>query len=111
LKVALLKANSRKEDSLIILEKLPVVIGRDPECEIQLEDIWVSPHHCMIEQVCGAVMVLDLAARTGTFLNGRRVRKAVLSAGDRLTVGRTHLLVRFLDSSAAPAPAAQGATV
>ena len=47
---------------------------------------------------------------TGTFLNGERVRKAVLTAGDRLTVGRTHLLVKFLDEFATPALTAQEAT-
>jgi pSer/pThr/pTyr-binding forkhead associated (FHA) protein len=39
--------------------------------------------------------VQDLGSKNGTFVNGVHVGKALLLPGDRLTVGRTPLFVRY----------------
>ena len=54
-------------------------------------------------------MIEDLGSTNGTFLNGRKIsRPEVLSAGDRIQVGATTLVVQ-VSVQAAPAPAAAAA--
>lgn len=79
----------------IRLSELPLVIGRNSDADIQVEDYWVSDYHCTIEEVDGALEVHDLASRTGTFVNGNRVMRVRLYPGDQLTVGRTRLRPQF----------------
>jgi pSer/pThr/pTyr-binding forkhead associated (FHA) protein len=41
--------------------------------------------------------VEDLGSTNGTFVNGRKVRRAPLRAGDTLKVGRVEFAVRTVD--------------
>ncbi len=97
--------NTRVPPRQVSLGRFPLVIGRSPEADVQVDDYWVSQYHCRIEEVDGMLEVRDLASRTGTFVNGIRIARAVIELGDRLTVGRTTLCPR-LQSTAEPAPAA-----
>ena len=48
----------------------------------------VSRRHCLVEvDDGGTVWVRDLGSLNGTWVNGRRVERARLGAGDRLRVG------------------------
>jgi pSer/pThr/pTyr-binding forkhead associated (FHA) protein len=53
----------------------------------------VSRIHCRLTATDDALEVVDLSSTNGTFVNDQRVRKAVLSAGDRLRIGRVELTV------------------
>ena len=48
-------------------------IGRDPECEIQIDNIGVSRQHATIELKDGEYVLTDLRSHNGTFVQGRRV--------------------------------------
>lgn len=74
----------------------PVGIGRGVRNEIRLLDTEVSRQHAQISRESGGCVIVDRGSSNGTFLNGTPVRKAVLSDGDRIQVGRTILL--FSDS-------------
>ena len=67
-------------------------IGRDLDNDIVLPDFWVSRKHAEIRQVGPEYHVVDLASSNGLHHNGRRVPKAVLAAGDRVTIGRHEFL-------------------
>jgi pSer/pThr/pTyr-binding forkhead associated (FHA) protein len=86
---------------IIAVEELPALIGRDISAEVCLNDSWVGHYQCILEREGRALMVLDLGTRTGTFVNGKRVKKARIMPGDRLTVGRSEFLVSYEIS---PAP-------
>ncbi len=75
----------------VYLDRFPLIIGRSADADIQVDDYWVSDYHCRIDQVDGVLEVRDLASRTGTFVNGVRVAKALLLTDDQLTLGRTVL--------------------
>jgi pSer/pThr/pTyr-binding forkhead associated (FHA) protein len=85
----------------IAVEELPALIGRDISAEVCLNDSWVGHYQCILEREGRTLMVLDLGTRTGTFVNGRRVKKARVMPGDRLTVGRSEFVVSYEIS---PAP-------
>ena len=83
----------RGEQTRRVIHSLPAIFGRDEQAEVPLADPWVSHRHCEIEQVGHALVIRDLFSKNGVFLHGHRVREAAITAGDRLTVGRTHITV------------------
>ena len=58
------------------------VIGRDADCDFTVSSNSVSRRHARLELSEGQLVVTDLGSANGTFVNGRRVRKQVLAAGD-----------------------------
>src|SRR3954470_14941435 len=71
----------------ILLDKPILLIGRHPECDIQLNSRKVSRRHCCIAQVRDYLVVRDLGSTNGVRINGDRVLEGRLKAGDELTVG------------------------
>jgi pSer/pThr/pTyr-binding forkhead associated (FHA) protein len=71
-----------------------VRIGRDPSNELVIrEDPRASRRHAELRHLAdGRWEVRDLDSANGTFVNGGRTSRAVLSDGDLLTVGN-HLFV------------------
>jgi len=67
--------------------KTPCSIGRDLSCTIRLDDKLASKHHANIGYENGKLMVTDMASMNGTFVNGRRISRKVLNAGDNVTIG------------------------
>jgi len=64
-----------------------VVIGRGDSCIIRLMHGKVSRTHCRIAFENGFYTVEDLDSKNGTWINNRRIHKAILFHHDRLTVG------------------------
>jgi pSer/pThr/pTyr-binding forkhead associated (FHA) protein len=62
------------------------IIGRAPECAIQLFDERVSRQHAKIWERGGVVFVRDLNSRNGTFVDGARVRRCTLLSGKSLRI-------------------------
>lgn len=71
----------------ILLDKPILLIGRHPECDIQIDSRKVSRRHCCIAQVSDYLVVRDLASTNGIRVNGMRVHEAQLHEGDELTIG------------------------
>jgi ABC transport system ATP-binding/permease protein len=72
------------------LDDCPIVMGRDPECEIPIEDGRVSWRHLRIELRDGTPRITDLGSSNGTYLDGAKVdaepkaitREAIIQIGD-----------------------------
>lgn len=74
------------------------LIGRDPECDIQVLDRAASRKHaCVLEQDDGTVLLRDLASQNGTRVGDEEVREALLSPGDEITIGDTVFEYREVD--------------
>ena len=71
----------------ILLDKPILLLGRHPECDIQLNSRKVSRRHCCIAQVRDYLVVRDLGSTNGVRINGNRVLEGKLKAGDELTIG------------------------
>jgi membrane-bound lytic murein transglycosylase D len=59
----------------------PFVVGRSPECDVQVDDEHVSRRHVRIAVVDGQWTVTDLQSANGIFLNGARVAGAPVDSG------------------------------
>lgn len=69
------------------------LIGRDIECNISIQDKFLSNKHCKIFQKDGLYFLEDLDSANGTFLNNERIKDVVeLRSGDRITVGQMEFL-------------------
>ena len=65
-----------------------VVVGRDPACELQVQDSTVSARHARLSYYDGYWWVRDLGSKNGTALNGAPASDdLVLSDGDELRFG------------------------
>lgn len=72
-----------------------VVVGRDPEAPVHLDDRKLSRRHCRFYRAPDGWRIADLESRNGTSLNGTIVIDDVLREGDRVEIGRTEMRVAF----------------
>jgi pSer/pThr/pTyr-binding forkhead associated (FHA) protein len=66
-------------------------IGRAPRADFIVDAALVSRLHCRLSATRDGVEVEDLRSTNGTFVNGARVTRARLGAGDVLGIGRLRL--------------------
>src|SRR5436305_6468930 len=89
------------EGPSILVDKPILLLGRDPECDIQLDSRKISRRHCCIAQVNDYLVVRDLESTNGVRINGVRVVEGQLHAGDELTIGNHRYRVTW-DQTAGP---------
>jgi transcriptional regulator with GAF, ATPase, and Fis domain len=80
-----------------LLGAKPLTLGRDRGNALQLRDLAVSRHHCVIETSEGGLLLRDLGSSQGTFVNGGPVTEWALEHGDLVTVGGSLFLVQTRD--------------
>lgn len=101
-----------REGEHIALTRLPFHIGRRRNNELIIPGGDVSGLHCQIEErkVGGGAVLVDKGSTNGSFVNHRRVSRAVLADGAVIVLGDTELV--FHDREAAQpgdgAPRASG---
>jgi predicted component of type VI protein secretion system len=71
----------------ILVDKPILLIGRDLECDIQIDSRKVSRRHCILAQIADYLVIRDLGSTNGVRINGVRVKEGRLRAGDELTIG------------------------
>ena len=76
-------------------EGQPVVIGRDPGCDLVLGDDLASRQHARVRRDFSGTHIEDLGSRNGIKVNKKRVKSRALKDRDEVEVGGTRLL--FLD--------------
>jgi pSer/pThr/pTyr-binding forkhead associated (FHA) protein len=69
------------------------LIGGRAGCDLMLDSDWVDACHAVIYRRGDSFHLRDLNSRSGSFVNGRRVRKAELRRGDEIRIGLT--FIRF----------------
>jgi pSer/pThr/pTyr-binding forkhead associated (FHA) protein len=87
----------------VLLDRPILLIGRHPECDLQLESSKISRRHCCIAQVNQSLIVRDLDSTNGIRINGKKAKEGRLKPGDELTIGNLRFQVRW-DSVMMPPP-------
>jgi pSer/pThr/pTyr-binding forkhead associated (FHA) protein len=72
----------------IPLTKCFILIGRASECDVQINESFVSGRHCALLWNGSTWVAEDLASRNGTTVNNRIITKQPLKSGDTLTIAR-----------------------
>ena len=75
------------------------MIGRDLECDVQIDSLGVSRRHATIHWTGDRFVLTDLESFNGTFVNSERIWEHPLKNGDAIAMGECQL--RFLYSSKA----------
>jgi hypothetical protein len=91
-----------------------LTVGREPTCDVRLDDPHVSRTHAALERRGGTVYVRDLGSSGGTFVNDAKAMNAELHQGD--VVAFATVRARFeaappgsAETQAMPGMAARGA--
>jgi hypothetical protein len=69
------------------------VIGRDPGCDIVLNDTKCSRRHAVVEEDPEGLLVRDSGSSNGVYVNGKRIERKRLQAGDTIRLGDVRLRV------------------
>jgi pSer/pThr/pTyr-binding forkhead associated (FHA) protein len=83
---------SEEKDGVFELGERVVVIGRSPECDIQLGVQNVSRKHARVFVHDEEYLIEDLESTNGIFINGIKVVKCVLRNNDQIEIGGVKLV-------------------
>jgi pSer/pThr/pTyr-binding forkhead associated (FHA) protein len=84
--------DSEEDKKLIELEEGEAIIGRSPQCDIQIEVENVSRQHARIIFRNEEYQIEDLGSTNGVYVNGIKVEKCVLRDHDQIDVGGVRIL-------------------
>lgn len=79
------------EDFCFVLPFSSVILGRDNDCDVVLEDPSVSPHHARLTPAGQSYRIADLHSANGLHVRGNRAQSTELAHGDLIWVGRVVL--------------------
>jgi len=68
------------------------LIGSAPDNDIIIHDVLVSGHHAFLLLTPQGVQITDANSTNGTFVNGQRVKEAILRNGDVVTLGNSDMV-------------------
>lgn len=88
----------------ILLDKPILLLGRHPECDIQIDSRKISRRHCCIAQVADYLVIRDLGSTNGIRINGVRLQEGKLHPNDEVTIGNSRYKVKWDTIEAAHAP-------
>ncbi len=71
-----------------------ILIGRHASADIRLPDISVSRYHAMLTISDGLWVITDIGSKSGVFVNGNLVQRAILRENDVIKVGTRRLVFR-----------------
>jgi hypothetical protein len=86
----LTRRRSSSAPLLLVLERAEsdqLLVGRHPRCDIVVADPSVSRRHAQITLRDGVWVIQDLASTNGTSVNGARIGRMALHAGDIVALG------------------------
>lgn len=96
---------SGKEILRIPLKGPSMTIGRDPQCDLHLDNRALSRRHAQIEKRGAAIWVRDLNSQNGTYVNGNRIQEPLaLNGGDVVEVGRYHVFIEGVEAARVDTP-------
>ena len=91
------------EEVEFLLQGSPLLVGRDEDADIRVDEPLVSRAHARIERRGRSFFVLDLGSTNLTRVNGDPVNERELRDGDEVRFGRARC--RFLSPSTDPVAA------
>lgn len=77
------------------VHKPQTVLGRREDCDVRIPLGEISRKHCRLIKDENELRIEDLGSSNGTFVNGKRVQSATLSAGDTVVIGSVKFVVQL----------------
>jgi hypothetical protein len=76
------------------LQGTVAILGRDPSCDLVINDVKCSRRHAVMEAGPDGLAVRDSGSANGVFVNGRKTDRSPLKEGDEVKLG--DVLIRVL---------------
>jgi uncharacterized membrane protein len=67
------------------------VVGRDPTCDVVLNDAKCSRRHAIVEETAHGIVIRDSGSANGIYVNGKKVESSPLRPGDTVRLGEVKL--------------------
>jgi len=106
MELKLILAKGEPKGKEIVVAKMPSSIGRDPGCDVVIANVKVSRKHCSIEAEGDQAVIVDGGSGNGTFVNGQKVERQALKAGDKVVIGPLGFVVEIDGNRGGTAPGA-----
>ena len=74
-----------------VFDSKKITIGRDPACDLVIDNQLVSGRHARITRVDAGYLLEDLGSTNGTLLDGQAVKKELLRVGAVAAIGKHKL--------------------
>ncbi len=74
---------------VVALERRKILLGRSATCDVSLSGASVSRRHAVVDFIDGQYWLEDLSSGGGVSVNGERVEKRALVAGDMIEIAGT----------------------
>lgn len=87
-----------------------VVIGRDADCQLRLDDVGVSRRHARIDRQGPGYLLRDLGSSNGTFIDDRTVSIWPLKDGDSARIAGFDLRFQVIDNDSSASTQAERAS-
>ena len=91
---------TREGERIELPEAQELVVGRDEEADVTIQDDLASRRHAKIRRDWSGTHVEDLGSRNGIRVNRKKFSRRTLKDKDELEIGGTRML--FVDPNAAP---------
>jgi len=75
------------------LSRPKMVVGREPTCDIVIDNLGISRQHCAFINKGEAFVVQDMGSANGTFVNAKKITEHFLNDGDEVVIGK--FILRF----------------
>ncbi|MBE6852231.1 MAG: FHA domain-containing protein [Ruminococcus sp.] len=75
------------EHRVIPIENSEILMGRHRSADIQFPDLSVSRYHAVLTYSDGVFLLEDLSSKSGTYLNGKKIKSAVVNIDDEIRMG------------------------
>ena len=80
------------------LDRDLIVIGRDPQCGVRLDNPAVSRHHARIERRGDEYILRDLGSENGTHIHDEPILSLPVRPGTRVQISKFELYFDVLDA-------------
>ena len=90
--------------SELLIERGTYRVGKDPGCDLVLDDPAVSREHLLVEALGHSVRLRDLGSTNGSFLHESRFDTIEVSEGAVIRLGKTELQLLAADANGTLAP-------
>ncbi|HBF40664.1 MAG TPA: hypothetical protein DDW19_02455, partial [Anaerolineaceae bacterium] len=85
------------------LIKSSVTIGREPECDVVIQDRQVSRYHARLSLEDSTTLLEDLGSKNGTYLDGSRIEdNRILEDGDIIQIALVQTFAYYASDATMP---------
>lgn len=77
----------------IVIEGSIAVVGRDPSCDLVLNDPKSSRRHAVVESGPDGLVIRDTGSANGISVNGKKTERSALKTGDVFRIGDVEVTI------------------